>query len=162
MLDVHDARQPRRLMAVWLMVQGQSPGEIAGFLGCSYRSVNKCQARYLERRCSQDLAEQPRAGRLRANIDSIFILKGKRRRQCVLHSDAVLATGGKLDLCEAIRCRVRYSCDDVVLGSRAFANGFFIVNRKGKLCLNRLDSVPIDFLVLPRPVRSRCSTFEQP
>ncbi len=41
----------------------------------------------------------------------------------------VLAGNGKIDLLEAIRCRVRYFCDGVVLGSRAFVNEFFKVNR---------------------------------
>jgi hypothetical protein len=41
----------------------------------------------------------------------------------------VLAKDGKLDLVEVIRCRVRYFCEGVVLGSRAFVNEFFKVNR---------------------------------
>ncbi len=43
---------------------------------------------------------------------------------------AVLAKGGRLDLCDALFCRVRYFCDGVVLGSRAFVDEFFAANRE--------------------------------
>jgi transposase len=82
---VRDARQHRRLMAVSLIAQGQSPGETARLLGCSYRWVNKCLARYLERRCPQDLAERPRAGRPRASA----VLTPERLRD-VVQSDSFL------------------------------------------------------------------------
>ncbi|MDB6153940.1 MAG: transposase [Chthoniobacteraceae bacterium] len=85
MRGVRDARQHRRLMAVWLIAQGQSPGETAGFLGYSHRWVNKCLARYLERRCPQDLAERPRAGRPRASVG----LTAERLRD-VVQSDPFL------------------------------------------------------------------------
>jgi transposase len=85
MRDVRDARQHRRLMAVWLIAQDQSAGEVAGLLGCSYRWVNKCLARYLERRCPQDLAERPRAGRPRASV----VLTAERLRD-IVQSDPFL------------------------------------------------------------------------
>ena len=42
----------------------------------------------------------------------------------------VLAKGGRLDLRDALFCRVRYFCDGVVLGSRAFVDEFFAANRE--------------------------------
>jgi hypothetical protein len=39
--------------------------------------------------------------------------------------EAVLAAGGKLSLAAALRCRVRYFTDGVVLGSQAFVDDFF-------------------------------------
>ena len=39
--------------------------------------------------------------------------------------EAVWAGGGKLTLAQALRCRVRYFTDGVVLGSQAFVDGFF-------------------------------------
>ena len=38
---------------------------------------------------------------------------------------AVLAKGGKLELEQALLCRVRYFCDGAILGSRAFVEGVF-------------------------------------
>jgi len=42
---------------------------------------------------------------------------------------AVLAAGGKLELADALHCRVRYFCDGAILGSRAFVDGFFQSHR---------------------------------
>ncbi len=42
----------------------------------------------------------------------------------------VLASGGKLSLAQALRCRVRYMTDGVVLGSKGFVNGFFASKRE--------------------------------
>ena len=39
--------------------------------------------------------------------------------------EAVLAAGGRLSLAEALRCRVRYFTDGVVLGSQGFVDEFF-------------------------------------
>jgi REP element-mobilizing transposase RayT len=39
--------------------------------------------------------------------------------------EAVLAAGGKLSLAAALRCRIRYFTDGVVLGSQAFVDDFF-------------------------------------
>ncbi len=39
--------------------------------------------------------------------------------------EAVLAAGGKLTLAQALRCRVRYFTDGVVLGSQEFVDDFF-------------------------------------
>ena len=39
--------------------------------------------------------------------------------------EAVLAAGGKLSLAAALRCRVRYFTDGVVLGSKEFVDEFF-------------------------------------
>ena len=39
--------------------------------------------------------------------------------------EAVWASGGKLTLAQALRCRVRYFTDGVVLGSQSFVDGFF-------------------------------------
>ena len=44
--------------------------------------------------------------------------------------DAVLAKGGKLELTEALHCRVRYFCDGAIFGSRAFVERFFDSHRK--------------------------------
>ena len=43
--------------------------------------------------------------------------------------DAVLTRGGKLELGEALRCRVRYFSDGAVLGSRAFVERVFRCRR---------------------------------
>jgi len=42
---------------------------------------------------------------------------------------AVLAAKGQLSRLEMLRCRVRYFADGAVLGTRAFVNGVFAVNR---------------------------------
>jgi len=42
---------------------------------------------------------------------------------------AVLDSGGKLELSDALRCRVRYFCDGAIFGSRAFVDGFFQSHR---------------------------------
>ncbi|MDB6152764.1 MAG: hypothetical protein JWL90_1217, partial [Chthoniobacteraceae bacterium] len=55
--------------------------------------------------------------------------------------------GGKLGLYDALRCRVRYFCDGMVLGSKAFVEEFFRSNRarfsarreSGARPLKRLD-----------------------
>jgi hypothetical protein len=39
--------------------------------------------------------------------------------------EAVLASGGKLTLAQALRCRVRYFTAGAVLGSREFVDAFF-------------------------------------
>ena len=43
--------------------------------------------------------------------------------------EAVWAGGGKLTLAQALRCRVRYFTDGVVLGSQAFVDEFFMRQR---------------------------------
>jgi hypothetical protein len=43
--------------------------------------------------------------------------------------EAVLKAGGKLGLYDGLRCRVRYFCDGMVLGSKAFVEAFFKSNR---------------------------------
>ena len=45
--------------------------------------------------------------------------------------EAVLAAGGKLTLAQALRCRVRYFTDGVVLGSQGFVDEFF-ESRRGE------------------------------
>ena len=44
--------------------------------------------------------------------------------------EAVLAAGGKLTLAQALRCRVRYFTDGVVLGSQGFVDEFFESRRE--------------------------------
>ena len=44
--------------------------------------------------------------------------------------EAVLAAGGKLTLAQALRCRVRYFTDGVVLGSQGFVDKFFESRRE--------------------------------
>ncbi|MDB6154456.1 MAG: hypothetical protein JWL90_2909, partial [Chthoniobacteraceae bacterium] len=43
---------------------------------------------------------------------------------------AILQSGGRIPLSEAIRRRVRYFCDGQVFGSRAFVNQFFAAHRE--------------------------------
>ncbi|MFV0336733.1 MAG: hypothetical protein ACK5LK_00610 [Chthoniobacterales bacterium] len=43
--------------------------------------------------------------------------------------EEVIASGGKLSMAEALRCRVRYFCDGAVLGRKAFVEKIFEVNR---------------------------------
>ncbi|MFV0338865.1 MAG: chemotaxis protein CheW, partial [Chthoniobacterales bacterium] len=43
--------------------------------------------------------------------------------------EEVIASGGKLSIAEALRCRVRYFCDGAVLGRKAFVEGVFKTNR---------------------------------
>jgi len=45
--------------------------------------------------------------------------------------EAVWAAGGKLTLAQALRCRIRYFTDGVVLGSQEFVDGFFERQRDG-------------------------------
>ena len=45
--------------------------------------------------------------------------------------EAVCAAGGRLSLAAALRCRVRYFSDGMVLGSQAFVDGFFARQRDG-------------------------------
>ncbi len=44
--------------------------------------------------------------------------------------ETVVASGGKLSLAAALRCRVRYFTDGVVLGSQAFVDEFFEKRRE--------------------------------
>ena len=44
--------------------------------------------------------------------------------------EAVLAAGGRLTLAQALRCRVRYFTDGVVLGSQGFVDEFFASRRE--------------------------------
>ncbi|MDA0813800.1 MAG: hypothetical protein O3C21_15590 [Verrucomicrobia bacterium] len=44
--------------------------------------------------------------------------------------EAVLEAGGKLTLAQALRCRIRYFTDGVVLGSQAFVDDFFARQRE--------------------------------
>lgn len=60
---VRDARHCRRLQAVLLVAEGRQVGEAAALLKASRRWVTKTLARYRRRRCPDDLAEKPRAGR---------------------------------------------------------------------------------------------------
>ena len=43
---------------------------------------------------------------------------------------AVIAKGGKLELAQALHCRVRYFCDGAIFGSRAFVERFLDTHRK--------------------------------
>ena len=52
--------------------------------------------------------------------------RGFNREQIV----AVLANKGRLSSWELLRCRVRYFTDGAVIGSKAFVNGVFAVNRE--------------------------------
>jgi putative transposase len=40
-------------------------------------------------------------------------------------AEAVLAAGGKLTTAQLLRCRVRHFSDGLVIGSRAFVDGWF-------------------------------------
>lgn len=42
----------------------------------------------------------------------------------------MLAKDGQLELADALRCRVRYFCDGMVLGSRAFVDSVFESHRQ--------------------------------
>ncbi|MDB6172294.1 MAG: hypothetical protein JWL59_1605 [Chthoniobacteraceae bacterium] len=61
--------------------------------------------------------------------------------------EEVLKAGGKLGLYDALRCRMRYFCDGMVLGSKSFVEEFFRLNRgrfgarreSGARPLKRLD-----------------------
>jgi hypothetical protein len=44
--------------------------------------------------------------------------------------EVVLAAGGKLTMVQALRCRVRYFTDGVVLGSQGFVDEFFESRRE--------------------------------
>ncbi|MFV0337492.1 MAG: hypothetical protein ACK5LK_04525, partial [Chthoniobacterales bacterium] len=54
---------------------------------------------------------------------------GERRGIASEQVDEVIASGGKLSLSEVLRCRVRYFCDGVVLGRKAFVERVFEENR---------------------------------
>ena len=61
----------------------------------------------------------------RAGDDGSPAKKGFSQEQV----EKVLEEGGKLPLHQALLCRVRYFCDGVVIGSKAFVDDFFNANR---------------------------------
>ncbi len=59
-----------------------------------------------------------------------FSERVKRSGLATAEVDRVIGVGGKLTLQQALRCRVRYFTDGMVLGSQAFVDGVFESNRR--------------------------------
>ncbi|MDB6173991.1 MAG: hypothetical protein JWL59_3302 [Chthoniobacteraceae bacterium] len=61
---------------------------------------------------------------------SVDGLEAARKGFSAEEVQAILQSGGRIPLSEAIRHRVRYFCDGQVFGSRAFVNEFFAAHRE--------------------------------